>query len=143
MRTIFNQLNEKLGSEMYIRQDPNQVDIIIKQLGVEPSEFFCDFFKKYEGPFWEETIGFELLDVIEDNENIYSNTILCRSEFNFPTEMLVLSKMSTNQIIVFDTLNNKVYRVNFEGEDELLKENELEAEWDSFESFLKEYFELS
>ena len=49
--------------------------------------------------------------------------------------------MSANEVIVLDSDTDKVYRVNFEGGDELLKNGELQEEWSSFTDFLKEYFD--
>lgn len=50
--------------------------------------------------------------------------------------------MSALEVIVLDTVNDKVYRVDFEGGDEKLLNAELHPEWDSFEEFLIEYFDL-
>ena len=36
------------------------------RLGVKVSETFCEFYYRYTGPFWEESVPFELLDVVED-----------------------------------------------------------------------------
>jgi len=49
--------------------------------------------------------------------------------------------MSVNEAIVLDTETDKVYRVNFEGGDELLKEGALKEEWSNFNNFLKDYFD--
>ena len=50
--------------------------------------------------------------------------------------------MNTSEVIVLDSETDKVYRVNFEGGDELLKSGNLSEEWSSFIAFLKEYFNL-
>lgn len=51
--------------------------------------------------------------------------------------------MSVNEVVVLDTETNKVYRVNFEGGDELLRRGELNETWKDFNSFLKEYFGIN
>ena len=81
------------------------------------------------------------MDIIEDNNNILKSTNICRDEYGFNKKYLVLTEMSANEVIVLDSDTDKVYRVNFEGGDELLKNGELQEEWSSFTDFLKEYFD--
>ena len=50
--------------------------------------------------------------------------------------------MAANEVIVLDTLNDKVYRVDFEGGDEALRNESLEETWENFEDFLTTYFDL-
>lgn len=49
--------------------------------------------------------------------------------------------MVANEILVLDTELDKVYRVDFEGGELKLKNNELNETWSSFLEFLKEYFD--
>ena len=81
------------------------------------------------------------MDIIEDNNNIVKSTNICRDEHEFNKKYLVLTEMSSNEVIVLDSETDKVYRVNFEGGDELLKNRKLPEEWNSFNDFLKEYFD--
>ena len=81
------------------------------------------------------------MDIIEDNNNILKSTNICREEHGFNKKYLVLTEMSANEVIVLDSDTDKVYRVNFEGGDELLKNGNLQEEWSSFTDFLKEYFD--
>ena len=60
----------------------------------------------------------------------------------FPVHYLVLTEMVANEVIVLNTLDDKVYRVDFEGGDEKLLNGVLQAEWQSFEEFLIAYFDL-
>ena len=110
-------------------------------MDISPSEEFIQFYTTYAGPFWEEALGIELMDIIEDNNNILKSTNICREEHGFNKKYLVLTEMSANELIVLDSDTDKVYRVNFEGGDELLKNGELQEEWSSFTDFLKEYFD--
>lgn len=89
---------------------------------------------------WEEHIPFELLDIIEDERNIETQTLIARKEHGFPKRYLVISETVGNAILVLDTITNKVYTTNFEGEDELLLKGELKETWSTFFDFLKEYF---
>ena len=59
-----------------------------------------------------------------------------------PKQYLVLTEMAVNEVIVLDTLNGKVYRVDFEGGDEALRNEKLEETWENFEDFLTTYFDL-
>ena len=49
--------------------------------------------------------------------------------------------MVANEILVLDTELDKVYRVDFEGGELKLKNNELNETWSSFLEFRKEYFD--
>lgn len=70
----------------------------------------------------------EFLDIVDDRVNTESITNECRREFSFPIHYLVLTEMAVNEVLVLNILNNKVYRVDFEGGDEKLLSGELEAE---------------
>ena len=134
-------LEEILSDTIYLRSNKEAVVKAIKELDIIPSEEFIEFYTRYEGPFWEETLGIELMDIIEDSNNIFKSTNICRNEYGFGKEYLVLTEMSANEVLVLNSKTDKVYRVNFEGEDELLKNGELQEEWSSFSDFIKEYFE--
>lgn len=133
-------LEEILSDTIYLRNNRDDVMKAIKELDISPSEEFIQFYTTYAGPFWEEALGIELMDIIEDNNNILKSTNICRDEYGFNKKYLVLTEMSANEVIVLDSDTDKVYRVNFEGGDELLKNGELQEEWSSFTDFLKEYF---
>ena len=60
----------------------------------------------------------------------------------FPKQYLVLTEMAANEVIVLDTINDKVYRFDFEGGDEALRNEQLEETWENFEDFLTTYFDL-
>ena len=134
-------LKEILSDAIYSRNSKEAVIKAINDLDINPSEEFIQFYTTYVGPFWEETLGIELMDIIEDNSNILKLTNICRIEHGFDKKYLVLTDMSANEIIVLDSQTDKVYRVNFEGRDELLKKEELEEEWSSFTDFINEYFD--
>jgi hypothetical protein len=109
-------------------------------LGVDVSNTFFEFYSQYTGPFWEESVPFELLDIVEDSNNIESYTMISREEHDFPKQYLVLSEMSANAVLVLDSITDRVYKVNFEGGDELLKKGELKETWSTFYEFLVNYF---
>lgn len=76
-----------------------------------------------------------MLDIVEDTNTIESYTMISRKEHEFPKQYLVLSEMSANAVLVLDTNTDGVYKVNFEGGDELLKKGELKETWSTFYDF--------
>ena len=140
--TIINELKAILDSGIYARENPEEVIQTFQRLGVKVSKDVEDFFVNFAGPFWEETLGMEFLDIVEDEVNIESITMKCRVEHSFPEHYLVLTEMVANEVIVLNTIDDKVYRGDFEGGDEKLLNGVLQAEWHSFEEFLTAYFGL-
>lgn len=134
-------LEKVLSDDIYLRNNKKAVVIAIEELGISPSKEFVEFYTTYSGPFWEETLGVELLDIIEENNNIVKYTNICREQYGFDNKYLILTEMSVNEVIALDSETDKLYRVNFEGGDELLKKGELSEAWSSFNNFLKEYFD--
>lgn len=139
---IVSKLKEVLDSSTYARENSDEVLQTFQRLGVKVSKDVEEFFWNFAGPFWEETLGMEFLDIVEDEINIENITMECRREYSFPVHYLVLTEMVANEVIVLDTLDDKVYRVDFEGGDEKLLNGVLQAEWQSFEDFLFTYFDL-
>ena len=131
-----------MDSSTYVRENPDEVIQTFQRLSVKVSKDVEEFFVNFAGPFWEETLGMEFLDIVEDEINIESVTMECRIEHSFPVHYLVLTEMVSNEVIVLNTLDDKVYRVDFEGGDEKLLNGVLQAEWQSFEEFLIAYFDL-
>jgi hypothetical protein len=141
MNILPNGLEEVLSDNIYLRSNKDEIIKALKELDVSPSKEFIQFYTTYAGPFWEEALGVELMDMIEENNNIVKSTNICRDEYGFNKKYLVLTEMSANEVIILDSETDKVYRVNFEGGDELLQKGELNEEWNSFSDFLKEYFD--
>lgn len=96
--------------------------------------------KRYEGPFWSEYTGYEMLDLLEGEETIKSSTEICRTQFSLPAKYLVMSQLSAGQLLMLDCLEDKVYEVDFEGGDMLLQRGQLIPRRPSFSEFLVEYF---
>ncbi|MED3987368.1 SMI1/KNR4 family protein [Peribacillus simplex] len=142
MSILPEKLDQVLGEDIYKREDKSKVNEALNSLevDVDVSNTFREFYHYYAGPFWEEFVPFELLDIVEEENNIESYTLISREEHGFPKKYLVLSEMSANAVLVLDTLTDKVYTVNFEGGDELLLKGELKETWPTFYEFLKAYF---
>lgn len=142
MSTILK-LKEILDSNTYARENSDDVLQAFLRLNVNVSKSVEEFFTNFAGPFWEENIGMEFLDIVDDEINIENMTNECRREHLFPEYYLVITEMVANEVIVLNTLDDRVYRVDFEGGDEKLLNGVLPAEWDSFEDFLIEYFDIN
>ncbi|MGA4722168.1 SMI1/KNR4 family protein [Fictibacillus nanhaiensis] len=135
---LLHLLEDSLKEDIYKRADKEQVKNCLTSLGVKPSDTFTAFYNIYEGPFWEEHVPFELLDITD----IESYTLISRNEYNFHNQYLVLCEMSGNATLVLDTLTDYVYTVNFEGGDERLQKGELTPSWLTFHEFLRAYFNV-
>ncbi|PEY39462.1 1,3-beta-glucan synthase regulator [Bacillus cereus] len=140
MNVLPNKLERVLGEDIYKREDKGKVKEVLTNLGVEVSDTFSEFYHRYAGPFWEGHVPYELLDIVDEENTIESNTIIARNELGFPKKYLVLSEMSANTVLVLDSITDKVYSVHFEGGDEQLLNGALKETWSSFYAFLKEYF---
>ncbi|WP_367033052.1 SMI1/KNR4 family protein [Priestia megaterium] len=140
MKMLPDKLNQALEGEIYIREGKAAVKDALARLEVKVSHTCGEFYNRYAGPFWEEYVPFELLDLVDEENNIEAYTLICRKEYGFPKQYLILSEISANAVLVLDTLTDNVYIVNFEGGDELLLKGELEATWPTFSAFLKSYF---
>lgn len=140
MSELPEKLKQILGNKIYQRENVAEVKQALIRLDINTSYSFYRFYKQYAGPFWENFVPFELLDIVDEKNNIESYTYICRSEYGFPKQYLILSEMSLNTVLVLDTLTDKVYKVDFEGGDELLLKGELKETWSTFYEFLKDYF---
>lgn len=137
---ITKKLRKILDSDLYFRKDKDPVIQAFRRLKVNVSGSVMEFFNNFSGPFWSETLGLEFLDIVEDDVNIEFMTNECRKCHFFPERFLVLTEMCANEILVLNTINDKVYRVDFEGGQEDLVNDKLDEEWSSFEAFAIEYF---
>ncbi|PEJ16379.1 SMI1/KNR4 family protein [Bacillus toyonensis] len=140
MHALLNCLEEVLEEDIYKRADKEQVNEVINRLGVEVSDTFREFYYRFAGPFWEEHVPYEILDIIDEENNIEYYTIIARKEHGFPNKYLVLTEMTANAALVLDSVTDQVYSVNFEGGDELLLSGKLKESWSTFYLFLKDYF---
>lgn len=139
---IIKRLKEYLDENIYSRDNVEEVVCAFKRLEVNVSDTIIEFYKNFAGPFWEESTGFELLDIIDDDLNVESVTLICREEFAFPNKYLALTELTTGEIIVLDSESDKLYKVNFEGGDRALLAGTLKETWTNFDEFLREYFNV-
>tara|TARA_B100001559_G_C16494100_1_gene619882 strand:- start:941 stop:1363 length:423 start_codon:yes stop_codon:yes gene_type:complete len=133
-------LLDELKEPTYKRDDSSVVKAALDELGLSPSSLFVEFFETYEGPFWSEKLGYEMLDIISESPNMVEHTTLCREQYEFPAEYLVLTEITTGQVAVLNVSTDQVYEVDFEGGDELLKNAQLKPRWLSFREYLTDYF---
>lgn len=121
----------------YARQHSVEVDEALARLGVTPPPEFVEFYRKYEGGFCSRHTGFELADIVGHAESL---THACREVHAFPLQCVVLSEELADSVLVYDTLKDEMYAVDFEGSDEKLREGTLDPDWPSFSAFLDFYF---
>jgi hypothetical protein len=121
----------------YARTEPAQVGKAFARLGVTPPLGFVEFYQKYEGGFCSRHTGFELADIVGHAEEL---TQACREFHAFPAQCVVLSEEVADAVLVYDTLKDEMYVVDFEGSDEELRRGTLEPDWHSFAAFLDFYF---
>lgn len=132
-------VEQALSDPAYARSKPLDVDSTLARFGCVGSDTFRSFFERYAGPFGG-TAGHELLDLVDQDENIVSQTSLARSVHGFPDRYLVISTYVGNAVLVYDCQTDAVLEVDFEGADRELLTGKLEPRWASFASFLIEYF---
>ncbi len=87
MNVLPDNLEQVLEEDIYKREDKNKVKETLTNLGVEVSDTFREFYYRYAGPFWEEHVPYELLDVVDEENNIESYTIIARNEHGFPKKV--------------------------------------------------------
>lgn len=75
MSNLPEKLEQILDEVTYKRQNKKVVQESLNRLGVNVSDTFLEFYRRYTGPFWEESVPFELLDIVEEKNNIESYTL--------------------------------------------------------------------
>jgi hypothetical protein len=129
-----------LSDPAYIRSNRAAVVDAFDRLDCTPSDDFRGFFEKYAGPFGSSATGFVLLDVVDQDVNIETETMAAREEFGFPPRYLVLTELLGNAVLVYDCSTDAVFNVDFEGGDDALLAGTLTPAWATFSAFLDEYF---
>lgn len=112
----------------------------IESLGVAVPVAFRSFYERYQGPFSSERTGFGLLDLCEHVPNVVQLTEACRREHGWPLELVVLTELLGNSVLVLDASHDQVFNVDFEGGDQLLLSRKLPPSWSSFNEFISYYF---
>ncbi len=132
-------LRELLSAPHDFRAEPRVAEAAIGRLGVSHA-LLESFFKMYEGPFWSDHLGCELMDLCAGDETIESATKTCRASFQFGPEFIILTQLTAGQVLVLDADKDKVYEVDFEGAEKMLIAGRLEPTWRSLSAFLRDYF---
>jgi hypothetical protein len=130
----------RLMDPVFQRKDTEVVTDVLESLGVNPGQIFTEFYTRYVGPFGSKNTGFELLDMASDDENIKSNTELCRTRFSFPRRYLVISGLLGGSVLVYDTVTDGVLNIDFEGGERDLVSGKGTPEWGTFFEFLEQFF---
>ena len=98
MHALPNCLEEVL-EDIYKRADKDQVNEVINRLGVEVSNTFRVLLSICR-TFLGRARSYELLDIIDEENNIEYYTIIARKEHGFPNKYLVLTEMTANAALV-------------------------------------------
>lgn len=140
MSELPNEVLRRLLDPAYKRGSAARVAEAIESLGVPVPEAFRSFYERYQGPFSSEGTGFGLLDLCEHVPNVVQATETCRREHGWPAQLVVLTELLGNSVLVLDANRDRVFNVDFEGGDQLLLSRQLPPSWSSFREFLGYYF---
>jgi hypothetical protein len=132
-------VENKVNDPAYTREGNLAVAATLTRLGCQRQESFRTFYERYAGPF-EGSLGFTLLDLLDQPENIVTQTDIARKEHGFLERHLVISNYLGNAVLVYDCESDVVFEVDFEGADRALLAGTLEPRWESFEAFLVDFF---
>jgi hypothetical protein len=132
-------VERSVSDPVHTRNDPSVVTAAFNRLGCSGSDSFRAFYQRYAGPFGGSS-GFLLLDLVDQDENIVTQTEACRREHRFPERYLVISNHVGNAALVYDSETDAVFDVDFEGSERDLVAGTLQPRWPSFAAFLSEFF---
>ena len=139
-RLIPEGIADELASPSYRRLDVARARGTLEQLGCR-DESALEFFEKYRGPFWSETLYYALLDPCEGSQTISSMTNLLQTRFGLPKSAIVLTQLSAaEQVVVLDSNDDHIYVVDVERGHSQLMRGALPPRWASFRDFLEDYF---
>lgn len=133
-------VKQKLSDQVWKRSNQSGLGNGFLELGIPSSDPFREFYSSFQGPFRSDKSGYELLDVIDQEESIVANTRVVREEFKFPRRYVILTSMNGLAALVYDLETGCVFDVDFEGGDKLLVEGQLTPRWQSWWEFAVEYF---
>lgn len=123
--------------------DPDLVRRTTDELLDPPSLLVREYFARFGGVKSSARTGIELLDVFEGIENVVSNTKFVRAEFGFgPSHLVISSSSCGDSIYVYDSKTDQVYDVDFEGGHEAFLNGALPRISNSFEAFLRWFFDV-
>lgn len=134
---------------LHRRADPAPVARALARLAVHPPRGFVAFHERYTGQMGSDNTGFELLDMCVDepdyrfepssDSSIVTCTELVRG-YQIPHQHLCISTYLGNAVLMYDTITDVVYNMDFEGSDEQLRRGVLEPQFPSFRAFLAWFF---
>lgn len=122
------------------RQDLTAAQEGLAELGVHLPASFREFYEQYRGAFASEAHPFALLDLCEAPPTILQSTRTCRRIYGWPDKFIVLTGVMNNTVLVLDAETDRVFRVDFGGDDDELVAGTLQPTWPSFDAFLTDYF---
>ena len=130
----------ELGAPSHRRLDVARARCALEELGVR-DEFTQEFFERYRGPFWSETLYFALLDPCEGSQTISSMTHRLQARTGLPPSAIVLTALSAGeQVVVLDCEKDTLHVIDVDRGHRPQNRGALPPRWSSFRDFLEEYF---
>jgi hypothetical protein len=138
--TVPTAIENKLSDQVWKRSSQSSSRDALLELGVSPSDPFCEFYSRFQGPFGSKKVGHELLDLCRQKESVVVNTRVVREELGLASRFVVLTSMIGLSVLIYDLDSGCVFDVDFEGGDKLLAEGRLPPRWRTWWDFAGEYF---
>ncbi|MFT3920943.1 MAG: hypothetical protein QM778_00250 [Myxococcales bacterium] len=137
---IILQIATKLSAKQFEHEHPHNVDKAINAIVDANADLLKAYLRRFRGPIGSSRTSFQLLDAIEEQPNIVTQTTFLRSEFQLGQQWVAISDIVGGSLLVLNTEKDKVFNVDFEGGIELLRDGTLPPISNSFEEFLIWFF---
>lgn len=133
-------IERKLASAVWLRPTTVGLEDAFSRVGLTEPDPVREFYSRFWGPFRSGKVGYELLDLVEQEDSVVSGTETLRSQFGFPDRFLVMSSLLGQSILVYDVITGHVFDMDFDGGDVLLLADKLSPRWKTWWDFAQEYF---
>lgn len=131
----------KLADQNCLRESTEDTRAILESLPVSPDSDFVNFFACFNGPVGSDHLGYQILDLVEDNPSVITATKEMREQCKLPQHCFVLSDFLAGGMLVYNSDNDSVYDVDVEGGVDLLITQQLQPRWSAFSEFISDFFE--
>jgi hypothetical protein len=139
---ITPKLYTKLADSNLRRANVAAVKSVLASLPVPPGPDFAEFFENFVGPIGSERVGYQIIDLAEDEPSVLTATEQVQEQFDLPKRYLVISDLLADGVLIYDCTTDAVYDVDFEGTIDRLMQGALQPRWNSFSDFLSDFFSL-
>jgi len=122
------------------RSNPAAVAATLSRSGCARHCPLTDFYETYSGPFGSKFIAYTFFDLLDQADNVVTQTMELRSTFGTPERYLVLSDMCGLAVLVYDCGTDAVFNMDLEGSEQKLIAGTLRPTWPSLRAFLEFFF---